>query len=282
MKNHGLSKIFMVLLCLICFCPCFTSCTPEEVNPENLKYPDENSLITYTISDTEQIVLLCDSDKIWGEWRKGETTKHIVAEAYTEYWGYLFSRQGITDYYFEIYEIDGFEVYGDTNVNDEFIGTPRTVFSNPTHIASMDAGLLNSTGITMCDSATNIPIISTSVTTSTFEKWEWDDLTEWTEFCSYEENTVFRIDALNITYTPYRNIGEWKQGEVTIPIKIYFYEDIQAIAVYDLSDNGSNLVFVANGFLNENESMTFNTAYGNLHNDEIDVKSIVLHKDHNK
>lgn len=279
MKHQRLLKILTALLCLTFFCTYFTSCTPEEVNPENLKWPDENSLITYTISDTEQIVLLYDDEgKIWGEWRKGDSTKRIMAEEHIIYWGFLFSREGITDYYFDIYEIDGFELFGSCNVSGDFVYL-ETCYSNPTHIASINAGLLNSTSITISDSDTVIPITNTSVAPSDFEKWEWYDLTEWTEFCSYEENTVFRIDELNITYTPYRNIGEWKQGDVTVPIKIYFYEDIQAIAVYDLSNNGSKLIFIANIFLNENGDMAFNTAYGNLHNDEIDIKSIVLRKE---
>ena len=268
MKHQRLLKILTALLCLTFFCTYFTSCTPEEVNPENLKWPDENSLITYTISDTEQIVLLYDDEgKIWGEWRKGDTTKYIMAIENIEYWG------------FEIYEIEGLEIFGDTNIDDEFIGSPRMCYLNPTYIASTNAGLLNSTSITVFDSDTVVPITNTSVAPSDFEKWEWYDLTEWTEFCSYEENTVFGIDELNIAYTPYRNIGEWKQGEVTVPIKIYFYEDIQAIAVYDLSDNGSKLIFIANVFLNENGDMAFNTVYGNLYNDEIDIKSIVLRKE---
>ena len=280
MKKNGLFKFFAALLCIMCCYTCFTSCENEEVNPENLKYPDENSLITYTISDTEQIVLLYDSDgKIWGEWRKGDTTKRIMAIENIEYWGFLFSREGIADCYFAIYEIEGLEIFGDTNINDEFIGSPRMDYLNPTYIASTNAGLLNSTSITVFDSDTVVPITNTSVAPSDFEKWEWYDLTEWTEFCSYEENTVFGIDELNITYTPYRNIGEWKQGEVTVPIKIYFYEDIQAIAVYDLSDNGSKLIFIANVFLNENGDMAFNTVYGNLYNDEIDIKSVVLRKE---
>ena len=290
MKKHRLFQFFTVLLCLACFCTSFASCTiPEEVNPANYNLPDDHSLITYTISDTEQIVLLYDSEvlesqyKMYGEWRKGETTTRIAATEITEYWGIFSGRMGVTDYYFSIQEIDGIELYGDTDIYDNFIGSqrgsPRKHPLNPTTIARTNAGPLNSTGIKMYDSDTEIPIISTSVTPSTFDQWEWDDLGPWTEFCSYDENTVFRIDALNLTYIPYKNMGEWKQGNVTIPIKIHFYDDIQAFAVYDLSDNGSKLILVVNVGLNENGSMTFTSAYGNLHNEDIDVKSIVLYKE---
>lgn len=280
MKKQCVFKIITILLCIPFLCVAFISCTPEEVDPENLKKPDVNSLITYTISDTEQIILLYDDEgTIWGEWRKDGEVKRVVAEECVEYWGYLFSREGITEYYFEIFETDGLELFCHASANYEFISTPVKRFSNTTHIATLNAGLLNSSDMTMVESNAVIPITSISTSPSEFEEWSWTNVEGWAEFYSYEENTVFKINALNITYTPYRNMGEWEIGETTLPIKIHFYEDMKALAVYDFSNYDSKLIFIANMDFNENGDVVFQSAYGNLHNNEIDVKSIVLSKE---
>ena len=173
---------------------------------------------------------------------------------------------------------DRYELFGDTNVNDEFIGEPRKVFSNMKRVAIINAGLLNSTSITLVEPDTVIPITSITTSPSNFEKWEWNETGGWSEFCSYDENTIYTIDALNISYTPFRNIGEWNIGETTLPINIRFYEDIKAIEVYDISNYNSKLVFVANVEFNNNGEAVFKSAYGNWYNDEIDIKEIILRK----
>lgn len=278
MKKSFSFKLCTVLLCFFLSFVCFASCTHKEVNPENLKKPELNSKITYTISDTERIVLLYTQEGISGEWYKNGDVKRVAACEHVEYWGYLFSREGIADYYFDIFEIDGYELFGDTNVNDEFIGEPRKVFSNMKRVAIINAGLLNSTSITLVEPDTVIPITSITTSPSNFEKWEWNETEGWSEFCSYDENTIYTIDALNISYTPFRNIGEWNIGETTLPIIIRFYEDIKAIEVYDISNYNSKLVFVANVEFNNNGEAVFKSAYGNWYNDEIDIKEIILRK----
>lgn len=278
MKKSFLFKLNTVLLCFLLSCLCFISCTHEEVNPENLKTPELNSIITYTISDTERIVLLYAKGEISGEWHKNGEVKRVAAYERVQFWGFLFSREGITDYYFEIFEIDEYEIFGDTNINDEFIGAPRKVFSNMERIATINAGLLNSTSLTLVDSNAVIPIVSITTSPSNFEKWELNETEGWAEFCSYDENTIYTINALNISYSPFRNIGEWNIGETTVPINIQFYDDIKAIGVYDVSNYNSKLVFVANVEFNNNGDAVFKSAYGTLHNDEIDIKEIILCK----
>ena len=261
---------------ILCFSStCLVSCQVQEVNPENLKTPELNSLITYTISDTERISLLYTQDQIYGEWYKNGEVKRVVAFGCPEYWGFLFSREGMSDFYYEILEIDGFEIFGTTNINKDFVYGPERFPSTQETLAFINAGLLNSTSIKLTGTNATLPITNITVAPSDFEQWDWwSEIEGWAEFCSYDESTIYKIDALNLTYSPYRNVGEWKVGETMIPIKIKFYDDIKAIEVYDISNYGSKLTFVANVEFNAVGDAVFKSAYGNLYNDGINIDNI--------
>ena len=277
--------VSLLLLCLSI--GCFSACEVEEVDPANFEAPDVSSWITYTISDTERIVLLYDLSMtesgyeictLWGEWYKDGETQRFFAEPYEEYWGILFSRYGITEYAYIFYSTNGFEVYANYSVNYENVLTHTIRFNCIDRIFETNAGLLNSTEIIMYETGEVKPIQSITVEPAGDEKWNWIELDGWEEFCSYNEKTVYSIEGLNITYTPYRNMGEWVREDKTVPIKLYFYEDIKAVAIYDMSDNGSKLILVANlETVSENE-LRITSAYGYLGDEQVDLDTLTLKK----
>lgn len=283
-------RIFAMIVAFTLICSAafgFCSCEMEEVDPANFDAPEESSWITYTISDTEKIVLLYDDEyrawwggwNVYGEWYRGSETIRLCFNENTEYWGFLFSREGISNFTYSGHQANDFEMFAYFNIDGDVIGGPNMILDCGDWLFDTNAGLLNSTEIIMRETGEVIPIQSISVEPAGEEKWDWIDLEGWDEFRSYGEDTVYTIDLLNISYNPYRNMGEWRLEDRTVPIKIHFYEDIKSFAVYDLSDNGSRLVFIANlESLSEN-SLRITSASGNWYNESIDIKDVTITKE---
>ncbi|MBO5416607.1 MAG: hypothetical protein J6A83_08280 [Clostridia bacterium] len=252
MKRIFALFIVMSLIFSLCSCDLLCGCEKDIDFPEeNFDIPEKNSLVKYDLSNGDVITMLfVGSDyspraaRFYGEWKRGDKVLRIATTEDPLIDTCLTHGRNVYGFVMSIHEITGLcvsDVYEPGIVSylypEEF-----------TTLATFDAGILNSTKLTLDEGGEELEIVSVSVEDSPFTYWDWTDPT-WAEFDTYGENTHFIANDINLSYHPWRNMGEMKIGEKAHPIKLVFHEEAMTISVYDMSDNGSEFIMYLIGHM---------------------------------
>jgi len=251
--------LFLALCALLVFNLC--ACPIREDDSKNDEMPPMNSLVTYTLDgENERLVLFhSETGTVFGEWYTNDRTVRVYAEE-------IVSR-GETKYRWQLFETSGYEMFSEVfGMGSPTVLEPRVRFADSQRCGYLNAGLLHSTELILVDQETQAEthrtVTSITVEAASPDTWDWTDLEGWADFCFYDATTLFCIEELGITYIPWRNIGEWKIAEKTLSIKLSFYEEMQAVAIYDISNNQSRLMAVLNGKLTDEEHLSIRSFYG--------------------
>ena len=108
----------------------------------------------------------------------------------------------------------------------------------------------------MHPSGEELSIVNISVEKSSFTYWDWND-PAWADFDTYSEHTHFVADEIELSYHPWRNMGEMKIGEEKHSIKLVFHEEAMTISVYDMSNNGSAFIMNLLGHMDVEDANKF-------------------------
>lgn len=254
--------LFLTLLLTVSLCSCDDLCVCNDhpaFPEENFERPDVESLITYTLSNGDTLTMLFDNQAgdiysvlFYGEWKhENEILKvgAVVESLFAGCWQHGINVYGFT---LTLFEITGL------TANDIHSASPIS-YSYPDHVtklATFDAGFLNSTKLTLTENGEEVNIASMSVENAPFEYWDWTD-PAWSDFYNYGENTHFVAEEIELSYHPWRNMGEMKIGEETIPIKLVIYEEAMEISVYDMSNHGSEFIMHLMGHMSAENASVF-------------------------
>ena len=261
-----MKKFFLFLLILgltfsLCSCDLFCGCGENIDFPEeSFGAPDYNSLITYELSNGDTLILLYRDSKgepraayFYGEWKHGDEIKRIRV-----------GEEPLIDTCL----IHGINYYGFTLCIDEIVGlSVEEIYSEHVVIgyqfpdgqaihATFNAGILNSQKLTVDSSGEELSIVAVKVEDAPFSYWDWNDPT-WADFDGCGEDTHFVASDIGLSYHPWRNMGELKIDDTTLPIKLVFFEEVMAVSVYDLSNNGSTVVMYLTGHMDAENADVF-------------------------
>jgi hypothetical protein len=154
-----------------------------------------------------------------------------------------------------MFEIEGVMISGENDY-------PSMVYPNDfaanygTRLAAFDAGILNSTKLTLNTSEEVWNITNISVEKSPLKYWDWNDST-WSEFSIYGEDTHYISNDIGLSYHSWRNMGEMQIGEEKHPIKLVFHKEAMTISVYDMSNNGSVFIMGLTGHIDKDDANKF-------------------------
>ena len=232
---------------------------------ENYDAPEINSIVKYEFDNGYILTLLYASastsmytfedDLLYGELQKdNETIRVYVSESprIDTCWQH---GRNIVGFDLIMFEIEGVLISGE-NDYPSMVYPDGFAANYNTRLAAFDAGILNSTKLTMNPSEEEWNITNISVEKSALSYWEWNDPT-WAEFNTYGENTHFVAEELGLSYHPWRNMGEMQIGEEKHPIKLVFHEEAMTISVYDMSNNGSVFIMGFTGHMDTENANKF-------------------------
>lgn len=267
MKKLLALLIILLLLVSLCACDLLCACDKDIDFPEeNFNIPEDNSLVTYKFSNGDILTLLYsnkdsvdlkyrhgDGYLFYGEWQRANETMRVCVSYHDlvdTCWQHGIN---IVGFNLIVFEITG-----------TYVSENRIVFNVPdgfamnynTRIAEFDAGILNSSKLTLNPSGEELEIVSVSTQKSELTYWDWNDPT-WADFDTYDENTRFVAEGVELSYHPWRNMGEMKIGEDKHPIKLVFHEEAMTISVYDMSNNGSVFIINLLGHMDEENANKF-------------------------
>ncbi len=252
MKRLLALLIILLLSVSLCACDLLCACEKDIDFPEkNFNIPEDNSLVTYKFSNGEILTLLYsnkdsvdlkyrhgDGYLFYGEWQRANETMRVCV-SYEDLIDTCWQHgRNIVGFKLIVFEITGTYVSKNGIVFD--VPDGFTMNYN-TRIAEFDAGVLNSTKLTLNPSGEALEIVSVSAQKSELSYWDWNDPT-WANFDTYGENTRFVAEGMELSYHPWRNMGEMKIGDEKHPVKLVFHNEAMTISVYDMSDNGSKFI----------------------------------------
>lgn len=247
-----MKRLSILLLCVILMLS-LTSCVEEE-SPESLEMPEDSSIVTYTISDTESIRLLYnDYFTGYGEWIKdGEIIKiHYLIDY--DYWGFFASREGIAEIRIELYRIDGVTVRLDPYTNELTPSALGLGLYPDNLIGRLDEGMLNSTSITYYDhdaggyeAEPSVSISNIAVEHTEMIMFDWAP-EEWRQFVQNAKDGFLKLDEADLWYSYAEGRGEWITSGVAIPIRIELIEYAPAMIIYDISGEEEKIILFGRG-----------------------------------
>lgn len=249
----------MCLLLTVSFC----SCSIEEESEESLAKPPVDSIVEYQLGNSECLRLFWDSsshDYCYGEWICGEEIQRVYFHITKSYWGLFASRYGITEIIISIYEYMGDE--GDSIEKE---------------LARLDEGMLNSTQITLTDTDEIIPITNISVLENqSFFDW---GTPEWKAFLKEEESFFYEIETLDFCVSSVTKTGEWKTGNITVPIKMVFNKAFCRIEIFDVSEENEKCILSGRGSIENGNFIVKNFSDSMFYNDsmqEVIIKKVQI------
>ena len=268
MKKLLVLLIILLLSFSLCSCDLLCACEKDIDFPEdNFNIPEDNSLVTYNFSNGDILTLLYsnkdsvnskyrhgDAYLFYGEWQRENKTMKVcvsIQDVLDTCWQH---GRNIVGFKLIVFEITGTYVLEKNRI--EFDVPDGFAMNYNTRSAEFDAGILNSTKLTLHPSGEELSIVNISVEKSSFTYWDWNDPT-WADFDTYGENTRFVADEIELSYHPWRNMGEMKIGEEKHPIKLVFHEEAMTISVYDMSNNGSAFIMNLLGHMDAENTNKF-------------------------
>ena len=250
MKKAFAPLIILALLISLSSCRIFCGCDKSiDYNPNDYTFPDDGSLITYTLENGETIKLLYTKNEkqsnsslsenlLYGEWYRNSGTVRVCAVLHERYSGCLIhGGRNLIGISMEIHAINGLKPNTHTFSPAKF---DYDYVAGESLLAHFELGALTSTRIQL-SSTEDIVISSIDVSEAPFEYWDWNS-SYWSKFIKSGTLTIYYTDKFDLSYTPQENTGELKIGDTSIPIKLVPYLEAEAFAVYDISDNGSKLI----------------------------------------
>ena len=268
MKKILALTITLFLVFSLCSCDPLCGCEKDIDFPEdNFNIPEDNSLVTYKFSNGDILTLLYgnkdsvdskyrhgDAYLFYGEWQRENKTMKVcvsIQDWLDTCWQH---GRNIVGFKLIVFEITGTYVSEKNRI--EFDVPDGFTMNYNTRSAEFDAGILNSTKLTLHPSGEELSIVNISVEKSSFTYWDWND-PAWADFDTYSEHTHFVADEIELSYHPWRNMGEMKIGEEKHPIKLVFHEEAMAISVYDMSNNGSAFIMNLLGHMDAENTNKF-------------------------
>jgi hypothetical protein len=256
MKKYIALFLTLLLTFGLCSCDNLCVCNDHPAFPEeNFELPQDNSLVTYTLSNGDTLTMLYNdqhynlyTNLFYGEWKHGDEVTRVGAIERALVSGCWQHGQYAYGFTLQLFEISGLAL--DFPTTNYFYDTLIT------ELAYFDAGILNSTKLTLTEGGEELNIVSTSVDKAQFTYWDWND-PGWSDFISYGEDTRIVVDEIELSYHPWRNMGEMKIGEETIPIKLVIYEEAMEISVYDMSNHGSEFIMHLMGHMSAENASVF-------------------------
>lgn len=235
-----MKKVSFVIALLVLFACTLSSC--EQVPPENMRFPDEDCVMVYTISETEYIRILWQKDSdfsCYGEWVTGDSITPVYLRECP-----IHATHGLA----------GYEVYiEEFNPNEqEHIHT-----SECKHIYYMfEKGVLNSSYFINLETEEKISFTySTETDLDFYFSWVSDTLITFKN----ADGKIYKEQNLNFWYDFENQKGEWKTNDKIVPIRM----EITAVTphsvglvIFDVSSEQERCILSVWGVLTDENTLT--------------------------
>lgn len=258
-------RSFILLLLTLCTIVTLTSC--KGINRgEGYVYPRSKDInyVKITISDTEYIHFY----EKWGigEWVNGTDISLIT----------------IGSVYQPIRNADAYRLFRYNSRNDSDLSKLFLGFGISENLSSESFYLNNPDRkkgiIHIMNESTKDVIYASKVETSYQENIAFSiTSSQWKDFISYNDSTVYQSLEHSFWYSPSTNVGEWTVNDKTIPIEIELLPYGPGITVFDTSNGEKTEILCASGTLTDNDTLVLDFIKGSMfYNDS--VESITLRK----
>jgi hypothetical protein len=228
-----MKNLICFIALLMVFCCALSAC--DYVSSENLKSPNEDCVMVYTISDTEYIRILWQASSEfcnYGEWVNGDSVRPV---------------------YLRVELIGGYEA-----VIEEFNPDEKNHTHNLTckhTLFKLDKGIANSSCFIEPETEEKIPFTFSTESDLNFNfSWVSDTLISFKN----TKGKIYEEQELNFWYDFENSKGEWKVNEKIIPIRM----EIKAVTphsvnlvVYDISSEQEQKILSVWGELTDENTL---------------------------
>ena len=229
MKHMKSTSLILLLIILVL---AFTSC--HQTSPEDLKLPNEDCVMVYTISENEYIRILCNSNSqfnFYGEWVKGDKTEAVYLEHFVKPSTFAGGDGGL------VCDIEIFDPTEKDHVHS----------SSCNHTYSFEKGAMNSSYLINPKTEEKIPI-TFSIDKNLDFYFSWVSQT-YIDFFN-ANNKIYKEESQNFWYDFEAQKGEWVSNGKTIPVRMEFIGITPqkiTLHIYDTSKETESHILAASG-----------------------------------
>ena len=260
-----MKKSCFIILIFLSVCITLSSC--KGINHGEgyvFLWSEDTNYVVITISDTEYIHFLMDSGI--GEWVTSTGSSPIT----------------IRTIYYPVRNANACRLVRYSSDNDSdfarlFLGLDISenikLESFLLHNPDRKKGVIYIT-----DESTKDVIYASKVETSYQESIAFSiTSSQWKDFISYNDSTVYQSLEHSFWYSPSVNVGEWNINDKIIPIKIELLPYGPEITIYDISNGNKKEILRASGALSDNNTLILDFIQGDMFYNN-SVESLTLTK----